>query len=157
MAWVSSCPKTYNNIGLGRPKNAMTQRMVPREKNQNSSEAQKRCCRVAVEKLLKKARVNIQAGGTRKTAMICLSQRTGTTHVVSLSEACAREPVRSLRRLFLTVESTASGRLPTSPDKWRVRTAMPAYHLAKPARANLMLASNPKLVQPSRWDGLFSS
>ena len=140
MAWVSSCPKTYNNIGLGRPKNAITQRMVPREKNQNSSEAQKRCCRVAVEKLLKKARVNIQAGGTRKTAMICLSQRTGTTHFVSLSEACARAPVRSLRRLFLTVESTASGRLPTSPDRWRVPTESQCrlYHLAKPTRANLM-------------------
>ena len=82
MACVSSCPKTYSNIGLGSPKKAIIQSTVPNEKNQNSSDAQKRCCTVAVEKLVKKARVNIHAGGTRKTAMICFSQRTGTTHSV---------------------------------------------------------------------------
>ena len=82
MACVSSCPKTYNNIGLGRPKNAMIQSNVPNEKKKNSSDAQKRCWTVAEEKLLKNARVNIQAGGIRKTAMICFSQRTGMTHSV---------------------------------------------------------------------------
>src|ERR1700741_3692171 len=82
-ACVSSCPKTYNNIGLGRPKNVTPHKSVPREKNQNSSEAQKRWCMAAVERQLKNARVNIQAGGTRKTATICFSERTGTTHSVS--------------------------------------------------------------------------
>src|ERR1700730_15613522 len=135
MAWVSSCPKTYNNIGLGRPQNAITQRRVPSEKNQICAEDQKRCCRVAVEKLLKKARVNIQAGGTRKTAMICLSQRTGTTHVVPLSEACAREPVRSLRRLFLTVDSTPCRGFPTSSDRWRAPTE-PQCRLSPLAKAH---------------------
>jgi hypothetical protein len=110
MACVSSCPKTYNNIGLGRPKNAMTQSSVPNEKNQNSSDAQKRCCTVAVEKLLKNARVTIQAGGIRKTAMICFNQRTGTTHSVFAHSSCASRPVLSLRRRrFLTVGSTAAG------------------------------------------------
>jgi hypothetical protein len=83
MACVSSWPKTYNNIGLGSPKKAMIQSSVPKEKNQNSSDAQKRCCTAAVEKLLKNARVTIQEGGIRKTAMSCFSQRTGTTHPVS--------------------------------------------------------------------------
>jgi len=108
MACVSSCPKTYNNIGRGRPKKAMTQSSVPNEKNQNSSEAQKRCCTVAVEKLLKNARVSIQAGGIRNTAMNCFNQRTGTTHSVPARAPCALRPVLSLRRrLCLTLDSTA--------------------------------------------------
>src|SRR5438552_2341058 len=85
MTCVSSCPKTYNNMGLGSPKNVTAQRSVPNEKNQNSSDAQKRCCNAAVEKQLKNARVNIQAGGTRNTAITCFNERTGTTHSVRLS------------------------------------------------------------------------
>src|ERR1700735_236189 len=107
MACVSSWPKTYNSIGLGKPKNAITHRSVPNEKNQNSSEAQKRCWTVAVEKLLKNARVSIQAGGIRKTAIICFTQRTGTTHPVSMRSSRTPRPVFSLRRRrFLTVDPT---------------------------------------------------
>ena len=107
MTWVSSCPKTYNNMGLGRPKNVTTQRSVPNEKNQNSSDAQKRCCKAAVEKELKNARVNIQAGGTRNTATNCFNQRTGTTHSVLTPSSRAPAPVFNLlRRLFFTADPT---------------------------------------------------
>src|SRR5271166_17822 len=105
ITWVSSCPKTYNNMGLGRPKNVTTQRSVPNEKNQNSSDAQKRCCKAAVEKELKKARVNIQAGGTRNTATNCFNQRTGTTHSVLTRSSRAPAPVFNLlRRRFFTAD-----------------------------------------------------
>lgn len=107
ITWVSSCPKTYNNMGLGRPKNVTTQRSVPNEKNQNSSDAQKRCCKAAVEKELKNARVNIQAGGTRNTATNCFNQRTGTTHSVLTRSSRAPAPVFNLlRRRFFTADPT---------------------------------------------------
>jgi hypothetical protein len=86
----------------------MTQRSVPNEKNQNSSDAQKRCCTVAVEKLVKNARVSTHATGIRKIATICFTQRAGITHSVSARSSCVLRPVLSLRRRrFFTVESTA--------------------------------------------------
>ena len=71
IACENSCPKTYSNIGLGKPKKVMNQSSAPSEKNQNSSDAQNRWRKVATEKQLKKARVKTQAGGIKKTAMIC--------------------------------------------------------------------------------------
>jgi len=85
----------------------MTQRSEPNEKNQNSSDAQNRWWSATFEKLLKNARVKIQAGGTRKSATTCFNQRTGTTHSVSAGSLFAAVPVPSRRRRFLAVESNA--------------------------------------------------
>ena len=85
----------------------MTQRSEPNEKNQNSSDAQNRWWSATFEKLLKNARVKIQAGGTRKSATTCFNQRTGTTHSVSAGSLFAAVPVLSRRRRFLAVESNA--------------------------------------------------
>ena len=84
----------------------MTQRSEPNEKNQNSSDAQNRWWSAACEKLLKNARVKIQAGGNEKERDELL-QPANRNNPFCLRTFVIRRRYRSSsrRRRFLTVES----------------------------------------------------
>jgi S-adenosylmethionine:diacylglycerol 3-amino-3-carboxypropyl transferase len=64
--------------GRGRPKNAISQRTAPNEKNQNSSPAQSRCVAVARAKAVKNVWLKIAQIGNRKIAQTNFTQRVGT-------------------------------------------------------------------------------
>jgi hypothetical protein len=65
-------------IGRGRPKKAISHRIAPREKNQNSSPAQKRCVTVTRAKAVKNVWLKIAQIGNRKIAKTNFTQRVGT-------------------------------------------------------------------------------
>src|SRR6202011_582144 len=85
-ACVSSCPKTYNRIGRGRPINAINHSTTPNEKNQNSCPAHNRCASVARANTVKNVWVRIAQTGSRKTAKIKLTQRVGTINGVIVAD-----------------------------------------------------------------------
>src|SRR4030095_10865685 len=65
-------------IGRGRPKNAISHRIAPNAKNQNSSPAQRRCVTVARAKAVKYVLLRIAQIDNRKTAKTNFAQRVGT-------------------------------------------------------------------------------
>src|SRR5688572_23155394 len=74
------------------PKNVRVQSTIPREKNQNSSVAQKECFWVAAAKQVKNVWVSTQTIGRRKIATTLLSQRVG---IVAGAEAVRADPSNS--------------------------------------------------------------
>src|SRR6266496_5605858 len=66
------------SIGRGRPKNAISHRIAPNEKNQNSSPAQRRCVTAARAKAVKNVWLRIAQIGNRKIAKTNFTQRVGT-------------------------------------------------------------------------------
>src|SRR5205823_12698363 len=67
-------------IGRGRPKNAISQRIAPNEKNQNSSPVQRRCATAARANAVKNVLLRIAQTGNRKIATTNFTQRVGTVN-----------------------------------------------------------------------------
>jgi len=94
-------------IGRGRPKNAISHRIAPSEKNQNSSAAQKRSVTVARAKAVKNVWLRIAQIGRRKIAKINFTQRVGT-----VSGSDTGTSVRARATLRTTLRSRLELRFP---------------------------------------------
>src|SRR5436190_10220569 len=76
-------------IGRGKPTKAISQRIAPNEKNQNSSPAQSRWVTVARAKTVKNVWLRIAQSGRRKIATTNFTQRVGIIHASPARWRCA--------------------------------------------------------------------